>query len=52
MKAQIGVYFGAKQRLGHDLGQSNVRIRPEVNNGMTLKILHLIEFAKLFFCMP
>lgn len=28
MKAQIGADFGAKQRLGHDLGQSNVRICP------------------------
>lgn len=54
-----------KRKLGQILGQNSVwgtiwgnqmstfvRIRPEDNNAMTLKILHFIEFAKLFFCMP
>jgi len=29
-----------------------VRICPEVNRAILLKILQIIEFAKLFFCMP
>ncbi len=28
---QIGADFGAKQRLGHDLGHSNVRICPHLS---------------------
>lgn len=29
-----------------------VRICPEVNRAISLKVLQIIEFAKLFFCMP
>lgn len=47
-----GADFGAKWRLGHGLGQSNVRICPEVNRAKSLKIWQIIEFAKLIFCMP
>ncbi|ENP2072420.1 hypothetical protein AB9K36_30190 [Klebsiella michiganensis] len=29
-----------------------VRICPEINRDKSLKIWQIIEFAKLFFCMP
>lgn len=29
-----------------------VRICPNVNLAISLKVLQIIEFAKLFFCMP
>lgn len=29
-----------------------VRICPEANRAISLKIMHNVEFAKLFFCMP
>lgn len=29
-----------------------VRICPEVNRAISLKVFQIIEFANLFFCMP
>ncbi|SBL69426.1 Uncharacterised protein [Klebsiella oxytoca] len=59
----IALFEGVK--MGQILGQNGVwgtvwgnqmsafvRICPEVNRAISLKILQIIEFAKLFFCMP
>lgn len=58
-----GLFDGLK--MGQILGQNDVwgtiwgnqmsvfvRICPNVNHSISLKMKQIIEFAKLFFCMP